>query len=338
MQAGSQKSKKDLVSIIIPTYNVEKYLEQCLDSIIAQEYDNFEAIVVIDGCKDNSKYIAEEYARKDGRFSVIVQENAGSGPARNNGIKHSKGSYFMFVDPDDWIEEHLLKNLVDAQEGKFDFVVSGATSVIFDGDKEKKRLINIPYAADYDYYEMRRKYLSLFEQGLLCSPTKKLYKRSIIEENSIEFPDLRRSQDIVFNYRYIDKCNNLRVVPYSGYFYRIEPKVRIAKLKKDYYKTINLIVEEVIGLYKKWDIKVSAQEIADTYIYMYVAAIEANIMAGKDFHNIISSNTANFIFQHASCKRIDLKLIKYCVQKDYTYTLRMVVRLRMKIKRLCNKQ
>jgi len=92
------------VSIVIPVYNIEKYLPICLDSIINQTFTDFEVICVNDGSKDNSLKILEEYAKRDFRIKVISQENGGSGSARNNGLKNAQGKYIQFLDGDDYFE------------------------------------------------------------------------------------------------------------------------------------------------------------------------------------------------------------------------------------------
>ena len=100
------------VSVIVPVYNSEKYLKRCLDSIIAQTYNNLEIIIVNDGSTDNSTDIIREYKKKDNRIKEINQKNQGCVIARLNGIKESTGQYCMFVDSDDWIELITIENLV----------------------------------------------------------------------------------------------------------------------------------------------------------------------------------------------------------------------------------
>ena len=107
-----------MVSIIIPVYNVEKYLAMCLNSVINQTYSDFEVILVDDGSTDNSYDICENYTAQDNRFRVIHQENAGLASARNTGIKEAKGDYLYFIDSDDCINSNLLEVLVDIAEWK----------------------------------------------------------------------------------------------------------------------------------------------------------------------------------------------------------------------------
>ena len=100
------------VSIIVPVYQVENYIRQCVDSILAQTFTDFELILVDDGSKDQSGQICDEYAEMDKRVKVIHQKNSGAASARNNGIGHANGRYLCFVDADDWIEDTMIAKCV----------------------------------------------------------------------------------------------------------------------------------------------------------------------------------------------------------------------------------
>ena len=106
-------------SIIVPVYNVEKYLEDCLDSILKQTYDDFEVIVVNDGSTDNSQKVIDNYAKRDNRIKAFKKKNGGVSDARNYGISKAKGEYFIFVDSDDTINDKLLEKL-DKEIKKYD--------------------------------------------------------------------------------------------------------------------------------------------------------------------------------------------------------------------------
>ena len=103
----------DLISVIVPVYKVEKYLGECIDSILSQTYENFELILVDDGSPDNSGKICDEYAEKDKRIKVIHKENGGHGSGVNRGLLEAKGLYYKVVDSDDWVDEVALKRLLD---------------------------------------------------------------------------------------------------------------------------------------------------------------------------------------------------------------------------------
>ena len=104
------------ITVILPVYNVEKYLKQCLDSIVNQTFKDFECLCVNDGSTDNSLSILQEYAQKDKRFKIITQKNGGTSVARNTGIKHTNTKYLTFIDSDDWITENYLEILYNKIE------------------------------------------------------------------------------------------------------------------------------------------------------------------------------------------------------------------------------
>ena len=103
--------ENELISIVIPIYNVENYLRQCLDSIVAQTYQNFECLLINDGSPDHSADICREYVSKDSRFRYFEKENGGVSSARNLGLEHSKGEYITFIDSDDWVDSDYLEVL-----------------------------------------------------------------------------------------------------------------------------------------------------------------------------------------------------------------------------------
>lgn len=212
------------VSIILPTYNVERFLLQCLESIAAQTYKNLEVIIVIDGATDGSYQIAKDFCKKDSRFKVFWQENAGSGPARNHGIDESTGELIMFIDPDDWCQpDYVEKIIVEQQNSNYDLVAVGETTVFYDniGNVKKKHVHNLDRIQIQGVADVRKNYVNLFSLGVLHAPHCKIYKAKIIKENHIRFPELRRSQDIVFNYRYYNYIRSVLVCNNSGYMYRV---------------------------------------------------------------------------------------------------------------------
>ena len=119
-----------LISIIIPVYNVEAYLQKCLDSVISQIYRNIEIILVDDGSTDNSGKICDEYAEKDERINVYHQQNGGVSRARNVGLEVAKGQYISFVDSDDYIDCELLQQVVTkANHQEFDIIIFGYNEI-----------------------------------------------------------------------------------------------------------------------------------------------------------------------------------------------------------------
>ena len=243
-----------LVSIIIPTYNVEKYLLQCLESINSQTYNNYECIIIIDGSKDNSYEVAKQYCLSHQKFSVFWQENAGSGPARNNGIDHASGDFVMFVDPDDWIKPELLENLMLAQtEGNYDITTSRKQSYLdINGVISEKPLSGYIGFLMNNQKEMKDNHKKVIEAGYCSAPTRTLYKMSIIREKSIKFPPLRRSQDVAFNCLYYRYAQSFKSIEYVGYCYRVIPKTGFAKDRSKYHETFIVLYNMFNEMYDYW--------------------------------------------------------------------------------------
>ena len=303
------KTERPLVSIILPTYNVYPYLAQCLDSILAQTYKNIEVIIVIDGATDGSYELAKSYCKKYDRFSVYWQENAGSGPARNNGLSHANGAFIAFIDPDDWVKEDYIEKLVDAQqEGDYDLVLTTSEDYFFLKDKslKYKRSENTKDENFIGIVKVRNQYAGLLEQSMVCAPTKTLYKMGIIREFGVVFPDMRRSQDIVFNYRYFNHVSSLRTLSYHGYCYRIEFSQLLNRLKPDYYKTIKFLFSETKDLQEKWEVNSNVPLIASIYTGILSVAIEScvsmkqsvsDILKDKDLRDMVRISVPNSVAQ-----------------------------------------
>lgn len=191
------------ISIIVPIYNAEKYIDRCMQSIYAQTLTDYEIILVNDGSKDNSLACCQAYADKDDRIRVIDKENGGAGSARNAGIEIAKGEYLAFPDADDWFEKEMYQELYDlAKSGDFDIVFSGV-NYYQQGKGGQMVYSRSSYCTPVRYTtqkECRENVMTLFPTTIIFdSPCNKLYKRSLVLNNKIYFRDLRRCQDAVFN-------------------------------------------------------------------------------------------------------------------------------------------
>jgi glycosyltransferase involved in cell wall biosynthesis len=261
-----------VVSIIIPTYNDENYISKCLDSVISQTYNDIEIIVIVDGATDRTESIVRQYAKKDKRINFFIQENAGAGPARNYGIKKANGEYIVFVDADDWLNADSIEILMnEITKIDSDFVIAGTASVeYFKGKYNISE--NVPkYLHVEGLNSTRNECFNLFVNGMGHAPTGKLYKSSIIHKNNIFFPNIRRSQDIVFNNMYygciksltvIDACiYNFRNPAYPDPFQKIKSSRRYDKkyieAQDNYFKTIVMLDDDIKNRLKKWNIKIT---------------------------------------------------------------------------------
>ncbi|MDO4338418.1 MAG: glycosyltransferase [Eubacteriales bacterium] len=305
-----------LVSVILPTYNVKPYLSVCLDSLLAQTYENIEIIVVIDGATDGSYEIALEYEKNDARVQVIWQENAGSGPARNNGLSCAKGEYIIFVDPDDYVDTNMVELLLQAQiKHTVDLVVSGYET-FYENNSKPGSKTNYRSELLTDTESVRRKYIEYLSKGLLGAPTRKLYRAGIIRENGVCFPDLRRSQDIVFNYRYFMFVSSMYLTDQVFYHYRVDEKQYTLKLKKDYYRTLAFIFDEITAMCDSWKVGYTDkdyQQLADFFYSSIISNIEANLHRKESITEILNNSTIQKVCQLTNARRMDQKLFKIAI-------------------------
>lgn len=190
------------ISIVIPVYNIEKYLKVSLDSIQAQTFKDFEAICVNDGSKDKSLDILNQYASMDSRIKVVSQENGGSGSARNNGLSKAQGKYVIFLDGDDYFEPELLEKLYNLAEAhNADISVCSSRKVDDDGNITETRnpnsplnLAKVPLKKPFSYKDFPEDIFSLI--GTV--PWNKLYLRKMLLENNLKFPALTGPDDLCF--------------------------------------------------------------------------------------------------------------------------------------------
>lgn len=203
-----------LISVIVPVYNVERYLNQCIDSILAQTYKNFELILVDDGSKDKSGQICDEYAQQDNRVRVFHKENGGVSSARNLGIDNAQGTHICFVDSDDWVEMTYLEDMILHKD--YDFVVQDFETE--DGKYIDHLELKINNTSDI-YRELinyEKKHDILFR-----APSSKLYNTNILRENNLRYNiSLYMGEDYLFNINYISHINNTFISNGHSYIYR----------------------------------------------------------------------------------------------------------------------
>lgn len=198
-------------SIIVPVYNVEHYLSRCVDSILTQNYQNFELILIDDGSTDNSPKICDHYATIDSKVCVIHSENFGVSIARNLGLKKASGDYIIFVDSDDLIRKDMLEILSDKLlSHNTDIVLWGFS--LFDGKKTYSDCIP-------DSEEIKISDLEIFPEWF-NAPWSKAYKRTFLLENDITFPEkISLAEDMYFSYMCFSKIESLVFIQQCLYMY-----------------------------------------------------------------------------------------------------------------------
>ena len=224
----------EMVSIVVPVYNVKRYLDCCINSILQQTYENFELILVNDGSTDGSLEICDNYECKDKRIRVINKANGGVSSARNAGIESANGDYILFIDSDDYIEVNYVQTLVENSSDDCDLVVCGFTYDF--GSKKTENKIEEVKCLTIDEY--KKQYNSLYAKCLTNSPCGKLYKSELVKGLTFDTA-VPLGEDLLFNLDYLKCCNNIKIIPYSGYFYN-QTNVSSAtkKYKQEYYDCI----------------------------------------------------------------------------------------------------
>ncbi len=234
------------ISVIVPIYNVDRFLSKCLDSLANQTLKDIEIILVNDGATDNSRNIACEYVARYQNFQLIDKENGGLSSARNAGLDVAKGEYIAFIDSDDWVSEDMMEKLWNsAKKYQSDIVMSGYFRAFDDGKElELHGMQNFK-----NFYEGDEVYKAVFLKMLGGLPNdkndiqldmcvwKNLYRRELIEQNHIRFKSERvyLSEDIVFHTELFKHIKRASIVDKSMYFYRLNSSSLTQNFKKDIF-------------------------------------------------------------------------------------------------------
>ena len=208
-------NKQPFVSVIVPVYQVEAYLDRCMVSLLAQSYSNYEILLVDDGSKDRSRLICDDYAKKETRVKVIHQENQGLGPARNRGVFESSGDYIVFVDSDDYVAEDFLEYLVNLVEKYQVRIAVTGTALSWEEDGRRQTL---SLACEKEQVLSREKALEEMCYGKIfgVSAWGKIYERELAE--NYPYPACVH-EDLATTYQIIGECPAVAVGNRVGYYY-----------------------------------------------------------------------------------------------------------------------
>jgi len=243
------------VSLIIPVYNVEKYLKKCLDSATEQTLGEIEIIIVNDGSTDNSLSIICEYEVRDNRIKVINQKNSGVSAARNAGLSVASGEFIAFLDSDDWIDVSFLEKMyLAAKEQNADIAICNYASVVEGIDKMpsvKRNKADLLTSS-----EALKKIIS--ESGIRSYTWDKLYKRSLFTKNNISYPSVKCYEDMATTFKLFYYANRIAMLKDCLYFY-LQRKTSITKrinngLIHDNIKALTMMREflKSKGCFKKY--------------------------------------------------------------------------------------
>lgn len=209
------------ISVIVPIYNVEKYLRKCIESILGQTFHNIEIILVDDGSTDKSGRICDEYADKDARVVVIHKANGGPSDARNQGIQRSSGEYITYIDSDDYIDRRYLEILYRViQEKGADLVLCNNTSVMGEDIPEIKKFDYQKIVSDAVILSKAEAYdLMLLDRETSITAWGKLYHRRLFQ--SVRYPKGELYEDLKVIDQIVESSQKIVYIPYDGYFYLV---------------------------------------------------------------------------------------------------------------------
>ena len=321
--------ERDLISIILPVYNVEKYINRCMESLLNQTYKNIEIIMVDDGSPDNCPKICDNYAMQDTRVRVIHKENEGLGLARNSGLKIAKGKYIAFVDSDDYVTTDMCEVLYKAAEKNKADVVYGGIYYDKNNKIEKAQCVN-----EETIWRNKEEVKKLILDFIGCEPEKNkdtimevsvwkaLFKKEIFDEYNIEFVSERQfiSEDLIFDIDYLIKAKCVVVIPKCVYYYCVNPMSLSKSFRSDRYQKVLILYHEIL---RKTSLYYEKEELELRTSRFLIARARTNAKAIFKHKKVIGKEKAyNAVKDICDSKELEEILIKYPIWRlPFKYAL-----------------
>lgn len=302
-------------SIVIPAYNAEAYLPQCLDSIFEQDYYNYEVIVIDDGSTDGTAALLSTYAEKHHNLHILSQENHGMATARNRGLDIAQGEYIIFVDSDDWLADHALATLVTAFDGT-DIVGFGAR-IAYEGGAsaatQDEAAAPTATMTGWDYFCQER--LTPRAVHFVCI-WQRAYRRAFLEGEGLRFEEgLRRAEDDLFTTMAMLHAKSVKTISDIIYTYRVRQgsitRSADPRLDADSRRVQQMLVDTFMPM-QGVDKRVIYQVLASNYITRLSAKGERLTSSEwRQFHEVCVTSRHRFLYRlarlHPTLLRIYLK-------------------------------
>ena len=324
---------KPLISVIVPVYNIEKYIQKCVYSLQNQNYRNIEIIIVDDGSQDKSGLLCDEMAIKDNRIQVFHQQNAGVSVARNKGIVHAKGEYIVFVDGDDWCDLEYISSLYESIccVDNCDLVASGFRSLY------KEHITN--YNEENAIIDLKKRNTPV---EILGAPFSKLFKRELIIAEDVKFnATLQNAEDEVFVFQYLTKCKVIRTINKIHYNYVRHSETATFRFNRQYAQCLRQLFNEQI-LFVRGMTSVDS-DVADAYIVTksyYYFSLAYEYYTSKDRNNLSNFRMIFELFSKEMISHCDEKLLSsktrsfrqayiFLIQNHHIFLFWLYYRLRL---------
>lgn len=218
-----------MISVIVPVYNAENHIENCIKSILKQTYQDFELILIDDGSIDKSLKICEKYVKQNKKVRVISQTNRGVSETRNVGLRNARGEYIQFVDSDDEIEPKMLEFMVaEMQDTDVDMVICGYNEIM----PQQTNIVVPEKEGIIDIQELNNFYPNIFEKFLLNAVWNKLYKK--VKIKNLFLKDLSMGEDLIFNLEYMKHIGKISFIARPLYQYYVYENSLTRKVRKDH--------------------------------------------------------------------------------------------------------
>lgn len=329
---------KGLVSVVLPIYKVDKYLECCIESVTTQSYSNLEIILVDDGSPDNCPKICDEWARKDERIKVVHKQNAGLGMARNTGIEHATGEYICFLDSDDYVTPYMIEKVyLLAKKTGADIVTYGFCNIGQDG-KLMKAIVPKTIKEVYQGEEVQEIFLpDLITDdlhngkctNLSISAWASFYSMELIKRSGWKFVSEREiiSEDVYSMLLLYEHVQKVAVLPEPLYYYRENSNSLSRTYNKDRYMRIRFFHQKCVEIIKELEYSESvAARIASVFVGFTIGTMKMLVLADKEknvkkaeLKAIVDDQYLQQILQELKWERANLgkKILLFTMKKKW---------------------
>lgn len=313
--------KQPFVSVIVPSYNIEAYIGECIESVIEQTYRDWEMILVDDGSVDRTGKICDEYAKKDDRIKVLHKENGGLVSARKSGLKEAVGEYIFYIDGDDWITPDALEVLCAcAKANTADIVIADYIHVLADEQRFPTQKIRAGlYTKDDLYKEFYPQMLCAGEYytfGINPALDVKIIKRSILLPNQEAVDNsIRLGEDAACSYKcYLDAEKIFYLKEKFIHYYRVRQTSISQSIKKSLYtKEIEVLIEQLRAQFWKYEGEIDVLHVLEPQLRMYTCYMIDNMLTAYiGFWNLFFGKEMKTALTYIRDSEMGQKMLQQC--------------------------
>lgn len=300
---------KPFISVVMPVYGVEQYLNRAAESILQQTFTDLELILVNDCSPDRCGEICEEIAKKDHRVKVMhLEQNGGVSNARNQGMTLAQGNYILFMDSDDYLDSGALQSAVDSlRRNPAKLVIWGLIEEYYDSSNQLATTVKMDYpeCSFSSKEDLRPHIIRLEEKTLLGYPWNKLYDLDYLRGQQLQFEDMALNEDIIFNIAFVHDIDSLNILNITPYHYQKKIDYGLtSKFVADYYDLHMLRISKMLELYKSWGLCTEEVKkiLANIYVRYVTSAIQRNCdkrsgMSSKEQKQFIKGLFSSYLYQ-----------------------------------------